>query len=98
MTAIKHDLGSVIKGLDVLQKTQLPYAAKRALFETGPHLRKFHAREMSAVFKDPVPFTLRSVRYKVDPDDLRLTLSISDDRTLGQLFSYLFIPVIYHSP
>ena len=45
MEAIKHDLGNVISGLDALQKTQLPYAAKRALFETGSHLRKFHARE-----------------------------------------------------
>ena len=84
MEVIKHDLSSVISGLDALQKTQLPYAAKRALFETGPYLRKFHAREMSSVFRDPVPFTLRSVRYKVDPEDLRLTLSISDDGTLGQ--------------
>ena len=93
MKAIKHDLGSVIRELDALQKTQLPYAAKRALFETGPYLRKFHAREMAAVFNDPVPFTLRSVRYKVEPDDLRLTLSISDDGALGQTPSEYLSPV-----
>ena len=93
MEVIKHDLSSVIKGLDALQKTQLPCAAKRALFETGPYLRKFHAREMASVFRDPVPFTLRSVRYKVDPEDLRLTLSISDDGTLGQTPTEYLAPV-----
>ena len=51
MEVIKHDLSSLISGLDVLQKTQLPYAAKRALFETGLHLRKFHARENDLRFR-----------------------------------------------
>lgn len=35
MEVIKHDLDSVISGLGALQKTQLPYAAKRALFEAS---------------------------------------------------------------
>ena len=47
-------------------------------------MREFHRREMASVFRDPVPYTLRSVRYRVDPQRLSLTLSISEDGTLGQ--------------
>ncbi|QNG26438.1 hypothetical protein [Synechococcus sp. HK01-R] len=39
---------------------------------------------MANVFRDPVPYTLRSVRYRVDPEWLSLTLRISEDGTLGQ--------------
>ena len=48
---------------------------------------------MASVFRDPVAFTLRSVRYKVDPEDLRLTLSISEDGTLGQTPTEYLAPV-----
>ena len=60
MQTIKHDLGSIIRDLDALQRSRLPDAARRALYETGPHMRAFHAREMRAVFRDPVFYTLRS--------------------------------------
>ena len=82
--AIKHSLDELIADLDALQKSALPDACRKALFEVGPHMRAFHAREMASVFRDPVPFTLRSVRYQVDPQRLSLTLSISEDGTLGQ--------------
>jgi len=93
MTAIKHDLGGIIDDLNALQKSRIPYAAKRALFEMGPYMRQFHAREIKGTFKDPVPFTLRSVRYRVEPSELRFTLSISDDGTLGQTPSDYLAPV-----
>ena len=82
--AISHSLDEIVRDLDALQKSRLPDACRRALYETGPHMRAFHAREMGSVFRDPVPFTTRSVRYKVDPRRLSLTLSISEDGTLGQ--------------
>ena len=82
--AIKHNLDGLIADLDALRTSALPDACRRALYETGPHMRSFHAREMAGVFRDPVPFTLRSVRYKVDPRRLSLTLSISEDGPLGQ--------------
>lgn len=84
MQSIKHDLGAIIQDLDTLQRVRLPDAARRALYETGGYLRAYHRREMSSVFRDPVPFTLRSVRYRVDPEALSLTLSISEDGTPGQ--------------
>ena len=56
-------------------------------------MRDFHRREMSAVFRDPVPFTLRSVRYRVDPQRLSLTLSISEDGTLSQTPADYLAPV-----
>jgi|GEM_PF-5485716 len=93
MQSIKHDLGSIIQDLDTLQRVRLPDAARRALFQTGPHMRQFHAREMAATFRDPVPFTLRSVRYRVDPEALSLTLSISEDGTPGQSPAHYLEPV-----
>lgn len=81
---INHDLGSLIDGLTTLEKVRLPDAARRALYETGPHMRQFHAREMQSVFRDPVAYTLRSPRYKVDPSGLSLTLSISEDGSPSQ--------------
>ena len=84
MQSIKHDLGAIIQDLDTLQRVRLPDAARRALYQVGPHMRQFHAREMASVFRDPTGFTLRSVRYRVDPEALSLTLSISEDGTPGQ--------------
>jgi len=91
--AITHSLDELVRDLDVLQKSALPDACRRALYETGPHMRAFHAREMAGVFRDPVPFTLRSVRYKVDPRRLSLTLSISEDGTLEQSPADYLAPV-----
>ena len=48
---------------------------------------------MSSVFRDLISFTLRSVRYKVEPSELRLTLSISDDGTSGQTPTEYLAPV-----
>ena len=90
---IKYDFSYVERGLDILQKVKLPNACRRALYETGPYMRRFHAREMAAVFRDPVPFTLRSIRYQVDPSALSLKLSISEDGTSGQTPSDYLAPV-----
>lgn len=90
---IKYDFGYVERGLDILQKVKLPNACRRALYETGPYMRRFHAREMAAVFRDPVPFTLRSIRYQVEPSALSLKLSIGEDGTLGQTPSDYLAPV-----
>lgn len=93
MQTIKHDLGAIIQDLDTLQRVRLPDAARRALYQVGPHMRQFHAREMASVFRDPTGFTLRSVRYRVDPEALRLTLSISEDGTPGQSPAHYLAPV-----
>ena len=91
--AIKHSLDELIADLDALQKSALPDACRKALYETGPHMRAFHAREMASVFRDPVPFTLRATRYRVDPGRLSLELSISEDGTLGQSPADYLAPV-----
>ena len=56
-------------------------------------MRAFHRREMQSVLEDPVAFTLRSPRYRVDPARLSLTLSISEDGTLGQSPADYLAPV-----
>jgi hypothetical protein len=90
--AIEFNINPILKELDTLQKVKLPRASRRSLYETGRYLRDFHRREMQSTFRDPVPFILRSPRYRVDPNRLELTLAISDDGTLGQT------PADYLSP
>ena len=93
MATIKHDLGSLVDELTTLEKVRLPDACRAALYETGAHMRAFHAREMQSVFRDPVPYTLRSPRYKVDPQRLSLTLSISEDGSPEQSPAHYLQPV-----
>ncbi len=91
--AIEFNINPILKELDTLQKVKLPTAARRALFETGRYLRDFHRREMQSTFRDPVPYTLRSPRFRVDPQRLELTMSISTDGTLGQTPADYLAPV-----
>ena len=93
MGLAKHNLDALIEDLTTLEKVRLPDAARRALYETGPHMRQFHAREMQSVFRDPVAYTLRSPRYKVDPARLSLTLSISEDGSPSQSPAHYLEPV-----
>ena len=90
---INHDLGSLVDELTTLEKVRLPDACRAALYETGAHMRAFHAREMQSVFRDPVAYTLRSPRYKVDPSGLSLTLSISQDGSPEQSPAHYLQPV-----
>ena len=91
--AIEFDFNPLLRELNTLEKVKLPQAARRSLYETGRYLRAFHRREMQATFRDPVPFTLRSPRYRVDPQRLTLTLRISDDGIPGQSPSHYLAPV-----
>jgi hypothetical protein len=91
--AIEFDFNPLLRELNTLEKVKLPTAARRSLYETGRYLREFHRREMAATFRDPVPFTLRSPRYRVDPQNLTLTMSISADGTLGQTPADYLAPV-----
>ena len=90
---INHDLGSLVDKLTTLEKVRLPDACRAALYETGAHMRQFHAREMQSVFRDPVAYTLRSPRYQVDPQRLSLTLSISEDGSPEQSPAHYLQPV-----
>jgi hypothetical protein len=90
---IKFDFNPLLRELNALEKVKLPTAARRSLYETGRYLREFHRREMAGTFRDPVPFTLRSPRYRVDPQRLELTMSISTDGTLGQTPADYLAPV-----
>ena len=91
--AIEFSFDPIIKELDTLQKVKLPTAARRSLYETGRYLREFHRREMAATFRDPVPFTLASPRYRVDPQRLELRMSISTDGRIGQSPADYLAPV-----
>ncbi len=90
---IEFNFNPLLRELNTLEKVKLPTAARRSLFETGRFLREFHRREMAAEFRDPVPFTLASPRYRVDPQNLTLTMSISTDGRIGQSPADYLAPV-----
>jgi len=95
--AIEFNINPILRELDTLEKVRLPKAARRSLYETGRYLRDFHRREMQSTFRDPVPYTLRSPRFRVDAANLTLTLAISDDGTLGQTPADYLSPVFRQS-
>ena len=86
--AIDFDVEGLIGKLDIIQKTQLPFAANQALkrfgflFKTQLLPNKFNS-EFTAPdgFGKPVPRTLNAALYKAD--GMTLTLSIKDDSGKG---------------
>jgi hypothetical protein len=75
---IEFDVEALIGKLDVLQKTQLPYAGNRALWALKPKLRGALQDEMRSRFRAPVPLTLNSPRMWID--GLEMTVSIKPDK------------------
>ena len=91
--SIEFDVESLIGKLDLLQKSQIPYAASRALRDYGWYAKKFLAHEMQGTFDRPVPFTTRSPYYKVDGMELRI--GINDTAVKGTSpAAYLFPQVV----
>ena len=77
--AIKFDVEKLIGKLDIIQKTQIPFAAKQALKQYGFLLTKtLLPAEMNKTLTapsgsgKPVPFTLNAFRYKVDGMTLKI--------------------------
>ena len=85
---IKFDVEDLIGELDLIEKTQLPFAATQALKVFGFKIAKeILPEEFSKVFDapdgtgKPVPRTLRAIGYKVD--DQTLTLKVNDKKDKG---------------
>jgi hypothetical protein len=97
--AIKFDVEELIGKLDIIQKTQIPFAAKQALKQYGFLLTKtLLPAEMNKTLTapsgsgKPVPFTLSAFRY--DIDGMTLKISVRDDTKTGKRKEYLY-PAFY---
>jgi hypothetical protein len=58
---IRTNLGSLLRGLTDLQKSQMPYAAMRAATDVAFMVRKGWQDEMRRVFKNPTDWTLNGI-------------------------------------
>lgn len=94
--AIKFDVEKLIGKLDIIQKTQIPFAAKQALKQYGFLVTKeLLPTEMRKTLDapdgigQPVPPTLRAMRY--DVDGMTLKISVRDKQKQNE---YLY-PAFY---
>lgn len=97
--AIEFDVEELIGKLDIIQKTQIPFAAKQALKQYGFLLTKtLLPAEMNETLTapsgsgKPVPFTLNAFRYKVE--GMTLKIFIPDNSEGGKRKEYLY-PAFY---
>jgi hypothetical protein len=96
---IKFDVEKLIGKLDIIQKTQIPFAAKQALKQYGFLVsKKLLPEEMKKSFDaptgvgQPVQFTLNAIRYNVD--GMTLKIFIPDNSEGGKRKEYLY-PAFY---
>ncbi len=89
--AIKFDVEKLIGKLDIIQKTQIPFAAKQALKQYGFLVtKKLLPAEMSKTLDapsgagQPIPFTLSAFRYGVN--EMTLTIFLPDDKRKEYLY------------
>tara|TARA_Y100000114_G_scaffold43090_1_gene38500 strand:- start:202 stop:933 length:732 start_codon:yes stop_codon:yes gene_type:complete len=69
MFTIEADISKQIQKLNIIQRLAVPEAQKKTLYKFGFVHKNFDMpRYMDKVFRDPVPFTLKSVLYKVYDD------------------------------
>ena len=80
--AITHNINSIIKKLDLIEKAYLPQAAEQALKSFGFESRKTLADEMRSRYQTATNYTLKSPRFK--QDGLNLSIYINDDQGQNQ--------------
>ena len=87
--AITHNIDSIIKKLNLIEKAYLPQAAEQALKSFGFESRKTLADEMRSRYQTATNYTLKSPRFK--QNGLDLTIYINDDQSQNQSAAeYLF--------
>ena len=76
--AITHNLDSLIKRLNVIEKAYLPDAAKAALKSFGFEARDILKKEMKEKYGSVTPFTERSPYFKIKDGGYGLVIGIND--------------------
>ena len=75
MIELKYDISKLVNRLSKLDQLAIPEAQKKTFYKFGFVHRNYDMpKYMSKVFIAPVPFTLKSVLYKVY-DENRIYLS-----------------------
>ena len=86
---ITHNIDSIIKKLDLIEKAYLPQAAEQALKSFGFESRNTLADAMRDKYQTATNYTLKSPRFV--HKGLDLTIFINDDKTQNQSAAeYLF--------
>lgn len=62
---VSVDITKAVAALDNLAKTQVPFAASKALNEAAQKVVEAEQREMRDVFDRPKPYTLNSLRVRL---------------------------------
>lgn len=81
-SSIEFDVESLLGQLNAVQATQIKYAGTQAMKRLGYELKQELSQYMAKTFRDPVPFTLSSPRYKAN--GLETEISISRTGPKGQ--------------
>ena len=79
--SITINVDSLIRKLDIIQKSHLPKASAQALKSFGFDVREVLQREMEEQYESPSAYTLRSPYFK--QDGLTLTVGVSDRSRSG---------------
>ena len=92
---IEFDVERIFRKLNVLEGTQIKYAAKRTMARFGYEAREYLVMKMVGSFKNPVDYTLQSPLYDKQlietPNSVAVRLYISTDSSKGNApTSYLY--------
>ena len=79
--SITFNVDSLIRKLDIIQKSHLPKASEQALKSLGFELREILQDEMRREYESPSAYTLGSLFFK--QDGMTLTVGVSDNSRSG---------------
>ena len=82
--AITHNLDSLIKRLNVIEKAYLPQAAKAALKSFGFEARDILKKEMKEKYGSVTPFTERSPYFKIKDGGYGLVIGCVTSVTIAR--------------
>ena len=79
--SITFNVDSLIRKLDIIQRSHLPKASAQALKSLGFDLREVLQKEMEQQYESPSAYTLRSPFFR--QEGMTLTVGISDKARNG---------------
>ena len=79
--SITFNVDSLIRKLDIIQRSHLPKASEQALKSLGFDLREVLQKEMQREYESPSAYTLRSPYFK--QEGMTLTVGVSDKARSG---------------
>jgi hypothetical protein len=87
---VRSNLDQIERSLDTFVRSQMPFATAAALTELGRQVQRAEVADLRATFRNPSPFTLRSVRMTPARKDKPETTVFVMDRAEQYLVPYEF--------